>query len=105
MVYFEPSSVYGQRQAFQEVILISAPDSRNCFVKAGAYRQGVIAGVSMLSRGDMVKPAKSAYGTDTRFTKVQEMKQDSGTFAEKISLYIIHVVFQYVASLLVTKKF
>ena len=76
MVCFEPSSVYGNRQGYQEILLVSSLDKQNCFTKSAAYRQGIFSGVSMLSRSDMVKPEKNAYGGDTRFTKVQEMKQD-----------------------------
>lgn len=78
MVCFEPSTVYGNRQAYQEVLLIISQDSKNAFLKQPVWKHGVIAGVSMLARGDMVKPTKNdgRYGADSRFTKVQEMKQD-----------------------------
>ena len=78
MVAFEPSSVYGSRSGFQEVVLITAADPKNVFHKTSLWKQGVVTGVSMLPRQDMVKPSRldSLWGADSRFTKVQEMKQD-----------------------------
>ena len=80
MVSFEPSSVYGNRVAWQEVLLVTSKDGKNMFHKTSLWRQGLISDVIMLPRSDMVKPPRgdSKYGADGRFTRVQEMKQDPG---------------------------
>ena len=80
MVTFEPSSIYGSRVGFQEVVLVTANDAKTVAHKPSLWKQGLVAGVSMLPRQDMVKPCKSEgkWGSDSRFTKVQEMKQDRG---------------------------
>eukprot|EP00435_Cladocopium_sp_Y103_P035840 s1440_g9.t1 len=77
MVSFEPSTVYGNRTAWQEVLLVTSSDGRNMYHKTALWRQGLISDVMMLPRSEMVKPPRgdSKYGADTRFTKVQEMKQ------------------------------
>lgn len=79
MLTYEESSVYGNRSGFQELLLVTANDNKNIFHGSSAWRRGVITGVSMLQRQEMVKPPRpdSKYGGDARFTKVQEMKQDS----------------------------
>ena len=56
--------------------MATGDDSKSIFHKTGVWKQGLIANVSMLARGDMVKPARGTYGADSRFTRVQEMKQD-----------------------------
>ena len=79
MVAFQPSSVYGNRVAFQEILLVTAQDSKNNFHRSPAWRQGLIPEVTMLGRGDMVKPPRgddARFGNGSRFTKVQEMKQE-----------------------------
>jgi len=77
MVAFEESSVYGARTGFQELVVITA-NTQNVFHTSLAWRRGVISGVSMLQRQDMIKPPRvdGKWGSDARFTKVQEMKQD-----------------------------
>ncbi|CAK9049337.1 unnamed protein product [Durusdinium trenchii] len=42
MVAFEPSSVYGSRSGFQEVVLITAADPKNVFHKTSLWKQGVV---------------------------------------------------------------
>lgn len=79
MVAFQPASVYGNRVAFQEILLVTAQESRNIFHRCPAWRQGLIPEVTMLGRADMVKPPRgddARFGNGSRFTKVQEMKQD-----------------------------
>ena len=77
MVHFEPSSIYGTREGYQEVLLVASLDKTNHFVKSKAFKTAVIGGVSMLPRNEMAKPPREngKYGSDTRFTRVQEMKQ------------------------------
>ena len=75
IVNFEPSSVYGQRNAFQEILVITSPEKQNLSHKGKLWKQGVVSGVQMLSRSEMVKPPRAKWGGDPRFTKVQEMKQ------------------------------
>ena len=88
MVTFEPSSIYGTRLGFQEVVLVTANDPKNIAHKSSLWKQGLAVGVSMLPRQDMVKPYKSEgkWGSDSRFTKVQEMKQDWGSLKIKLSV-------------------
>ena len=78
MVAFESSSVYGMRQAYQEILLVTSADSKNIFHRSPAWKQGLVPDVQMLARSDMVKPPRTEdakFGTDGRFTRVQEMKQ------------------------------
>ncbi|CAK9015621.1 Uncharacterized protein SCF082_LOCUS12841 [Durusdinium trenchii] len=79
MVTFEPSSVYGSRSGYQQVLLITSNDKNNIFRRSRIWKVGVIQGVTMLGRAEMLKPARASklYGGEARFTKVQEMKQDS----------------------------
>jgi hypothetical protein len=87
IVTFEPSSIYGSRLGFQEVVLVTANDPKN-IAKSSLWKQGLAVGVSMLPRQAMVKPCKSEgkWGSDSRFTKVQEMKQDWGSLKIKLSV-------------------
>ncbi|CAK9076905.1 unnamed protein product, partial [Durusdinium trenchii] len=86
IVNFEPSSVYGQRNAFQEILVITSPEKQNLSHKGKLWKQGVVSGVQMLSRSEMVKPPRAKWGGDPRFTKVQEMKQYCGgeSFISKV---------------------
>lgn len=80
MASFEPSSVYGSRTAWQEMLLVTANDSKNIFHRSPLWRQGLVSDIAMLPRAEMVKPPRvdAKYGSDGRFTRVQEMKQASG---------------------------
>lgn len=77
MASFEPSSVYGNRVAWQELLLVTANDTKNVFHRSSLWRQGLVNDIVMLPRSEMVKPPRSdaKYGSDGRFTRVQEMKQ------------------------------
>jgi len=78
MASFEPSSVYGNRVAWQELVLVTSQDGKNIFHRTPLWRQGLISDILMLPRGEMVKPPRAEgakYGGEGRFTKVQEMKQ------------------------------
>lgn len=75
MISFLPETVYGNRSAFHEVILCCANDKGNPVLKSKFFKSGHISGVSMLQRADMLKIPKDAYGTEGRFTRVQELKQ------------------------------
>ena len=56
---------------------MTSMDKGNVALKSKLWRQGVVSGVSMLQRAEMLKPPRnSRYGAEGRFTKVQEMKQD-----------------------------
>ncbi len=59
---------------------MTAAGKGNIFHKSKLWKTGVVAGVSMLPRNDVAKPARdsSKYGSETRFTRVQEMKQARG---------------------------
>lgn len=78
-VCFEPSSVYGARCGFQQVLLVTSNDKSNVFHRTAFWRSGVITGVTMLSRSEMIKLPKgdAKYGGDGRFTQVQELKQET----------------------------
>lgn len=80
VVHFEPSSIYGTRVGYHDLLLVTAAGKGNMFHKSKLWRTGVVAGVSMLPRNDMAKPARDTakYGSETRFTRVQEMKQARG---------------------------
>ena len=80
MVAFDENSVYGARLGFQELILVTSTDQKNHFHGSLGWKRGLISGVSMLQRQDMIKPPRTSgkWGSDARFTKVQEMKQDMG---------------------------
>lgn len=43
--------------------------------KSKLMKNGIVSGVKMLARGDMVKMPKEGYGAESRFTRVQELKQ------------------------------
>lgn len=77
VVHFEPSSIYGSRSGYHELLLVTAADKGNNFHKTKLWKSGVVANVTMLARPEMAKPARdsSRYGAETRFTRVQEMKQ------------------------------
>ena len=78
MASFDPSSVYGNRVAWQELVLVTSQDGKNIFHRTPLWRQGLISEILMLPRGEMVKPPQAEgakYGAEGRFTKVQEMKQ------------------------------
>ena len=72
---FLPESVYGNRSGFQEVLLVTSSDKVNAPVKSKFFKTGQVSGVSMLPRSDMVKLPRDSYGTEGRFTRVQELKQ------------------------------
>ena len=90
MVTFEPSSVYGSRSGYQQVLLITSNDKNNIFRRSRIWKVGVIHGVTMLGRAEMLKPARASklYGGEARFTKVQEMKQDSISVIFFLKLYL-----------------
>lgn len=76
VVGFQPETVYGNRSAFHEVLLITAAGEKNCApTKSKFHKAGFIGGVSMLQRGEMLKLQHNTYGPEPRFTKVQELKQ------------------------------
>ena len=77
MVSFEPSSIYGSRVGFHEILLVTAADKHNIFHRSALWKQLVVQGVSMLSRSSMAKPPRgdNTFGGEPRFTRVQEMKQ------------------------------
>eukprot|EP00435_Cladocopium_sp_Y103_P004311 s3355_g1.t1 len=74
---FEPSSIYGSRVGWQELLLVTASDTKNVFHKSILWKQGHVSNIAMLPRSDMLKPPRTEgkYGSDGRFTRVQEMKQ------------------------------
>ena len=74
--------MYGNRVAWQEIALVTCDDPKSIFHKTGVWKQGLIANVTMLARCDMIKPARGKYGADSRFTRVQEMKQDQLTLTK-----------------------
>lgn len=77
MASFEPSSIYGSRVGWHELLLVTAADTKNVFHKSNLWKQGHVSNITMLPRSDMLKPPRSEgkYGADGRFTRVQEMKQ------------------------------
>ena len=77
MVSFEPSSIYGSRVGFHEILLVTAADKQTLFHRSPLWKQLVVPGVSMLSRANMAKPPRgdNKFGGEPRFTRVQEMKQ------------------------------
>lgn len=86
MAAFEPSSVYGNRTAWQEILLVTSQDTKNIFHRSAVWRQGMVPDVLMLPPADMVKPPRTddaKYGSDGRFTRVQEMKQELRAVAKK----------------------
>jgi len=82
---FEENSVYGSRNGAHNVLLITANDKNNMFLKSKAMRTGVISAPTMLPRSEMLKVERSTRGftSDPKLTRVQEMKQ-AGLF-EKLS--------------------
>ena len=80
MATFDPTTMYGNRTGYQDLLLVSSADSRNIFRRSPMYRTSVVSGINMLARSDMVKPpparTDARYGGEGRFTKVQEMRQD-----------------------------
>ena len=78
MLAFEESSIYGNRSGFQELLLITSNDGKNVFHASPGWKRQVVTGVSMLQRQDMSKMPRGKWGSEGRFTKVQEMKQDKG---------------------------
>ncbi|CAJ1375536.1 unnamed protein product [Effrenium voratum] len=79
-VIFSPSSVYGTRSAFHQVLLVMANDRQNVFQKSSFWKTRVVSDVEMLPRASMVKLPKgdTRYGSEGRFTRVQELKQACG---------------------------
>jgi len=79
MIHFDPASIYGNRSGFHEILLVTGSDKQNVFMKSAFWRTGVVTGVTMLGRAEMAKVPKDLskyFGGETRFTRVQEMKQD-----------------------------
>ena len=88
MVSFEPSSIYGSRTGWQELLLVTASETKNMFHKSNLWKQGHVSNITMLPRSDMLKPPRTEgkYGSDGRFTRVQEMKQ-AQEFLKSTKLY------------------
>jgi len=74
---FEPSTLYGNRVGFQDILLVTSSKGNNIFHKSKLWKTALVTDISMLPRQQMLKPPRpdNRYGVDTRFTKVQEMKQ------------------------------
>ncbi|CAK8999283.1 Uncharacterized protein SCF082_LOCUS6128 [Durusdinium trenchii] len=86
---FEPSTLYGNRVGFQDILLVTSSKGNNIFHKSKLWKTALVTDISMLPRQQMLKPPRpdNRYGVDTRFTKVQEMKQASfvsGLIANKL---------------------
>lgn len=75
IVSFQPETVYGSRSAYQEVLICTANDKANPVLKSKFFKSGHVSGVHMLQRPDMLKIPRDSYGTEGRFTRVQELKQ------------------------------
>lgn len=77
VVHFEASSIYGQRTGYHDLLMITAAGTNN-FHRSKMWKTGVISQVTMLARPEMAKPPREAsrYGSEGRFPRVQEMKQD-----------------------------
>ena len=75
MVSFLAETVYGNRSAFQEVLLVVSSDKGNVPIKSKFGKSGHVGQVSMLPRSEMAKLPRDSYGTEGRFTRVQELKQ------------------------------
>lgn len=75
MVSFLPDTVYGTRSAYHEVLLVTSNDRHNNAQKSKLCKSGMVSGVSMLQRNEMLKPQRDGFGAESKFTRVQEMKQ------------------------------
>lgn len=74
MITFLPETVYGSRSGYQEVLLCVANERLHPVLKSKFFKTGHVSGANMLQRADMMKLPKD-YGTEGRFTQVQELKQ------------------------------
>ncbi|CAK9033935.1 unnamed protein product [Durusdinium trenchii] len=73
-VFFDPATVYGTREGFHPALLVTSMDKHNVFLKSPVYKAGVVSGVGMLPRSEMVKAEKCGkYATDMRLTRVQKL--------------------------------
>lgn len=72
---FNPDTVYGSRSGYHEILLVTSQEKGNPIVKSKLYKTGSVHGPSMLQRQDMLKLPRDGYGTEARFTQVQELKQ------------------------------
>ncbi|CAK8995879.1 Uncharacterized protein SCF082_LOCUS4551 [Durusdinium trenchii] len=84
---FDQATLYGNRTAFHELLLVTSKEA-SPFHKSKLWKQAAVFNISMLPRSEMAKPPRddSKYGSEARFTKVQEMKQYCGgiSFIAKI---------------------
>lgn len=54
---------------------MTSNDKNNAVWKSKFFKSGIVGGVKMLQRADMLKLPKETYGSEKRFTPGQEQKQ------------------------------
>ena len=74
---FEAATVYGVREGCHPALLVTSNQEKNVFWKTPLWKTGVVTGIGMLARNEMLKVEKTnkTFGSDSRLTKVQELKQ------------------------------
>ena len=79
---FDPATVYGSREGCHQALIITSRDKGNVYLKSALLKTSVATGIGMLARGEMLKVEKGNkhFGSESRLTKVQEMKQAGSPF-------------------------